>query len=1048
MSQKKIAYERIRENKLVQYGTDYKDWMWILIKQYKDRTHFIFELLQNAEDAKASEVKLLLYKDRLVIEHNGIEFSESDIVSITNVAKSTKNNENSGSIGKFGIGFKSVYVYTKTPRIYSGEYSFEIKDFIMPFSIPSKSLKKGLTRIEIPFDSDEVEPLKAFNEIRNALYQHISATSILFLNNIEHLEIVVENNPDKVIISKEDRERSDGNGYVLDVNVMYSRGKKSEENDYLVFTDCEENPVKIAFMRKGKELVPIRNSRVFTFFPTDVESHQAFYIHAPFETTPARDNIVNDSEYNQELINNICDGIHMAFCWMRDYGYLSIAGLNATYPIYKYQEDSLFYGIYETAVNIIKSGEPMIPTNKPGEFKGIKETLHPDNMTMVEIFSDEDIQRLFGNRKIYWMAKEITKGEFQQLRNFLKENFELKIYTWKDVVEKINASFLKTKERSWYENLFAAIRSFAVSGKERSGSHDIDVSGIPFVRLASGENICPFVNGKPVAYLNNPDVCQNKIEAFFLKSEIIRRFYEINLQVPEFNIERIVIDNILPKYRDKAQIEVSATDLKENIQDLKSIKTAMMISPTVGELVKESYVVTDGNQWFRPIDVHIPSGFESNIHEYRLVRDVLELDYISIGYESDPMLDERFFISIGCSAGLRKTELDKTKYLNLVAKYIGRTERDEIKNKLLSKSYFHGIKWGTMFEGFPEAFDDVDFKKSKELARFFNKNSVYFQISGEVAAANDRNFTGANVDTMKIYSGIGILLTFVPWIFTKDGVKSSVRDIHRRDIDPTYEKEARRLMDMLPFLEEDQAIETILSKIEDPNQRAMVHELLTNGESLQKFTRAWQDIIIGDLIDREKKKTPQELLEKLSARRGRGRASDSDDNPDSIKNLERRKKKLEKEFEESMDNRITVRSTTLKYTYHDQISPEEKQFLQVQYNGHCQICNTTILKWKNQEHLFQAINVMRTSDLAKEYKGSLDTGWNSLCLCPNCAAKYQHGVKDMSDFYEQVKNKQVEEHSYDYISIRIGLQDREEFIKYTPKHFLALKTALEVYSKK
>ena len=102
-----------------------------------------------------------------------------------------------------------------------------------------------------------------------------------------------------------------------DVNILYERKNKRIEENYLLFTDCEEEAVCIAFKVEGQELVPVPNTSIFTYFPTDKESHQSFYIHAPFDTTPARDNIVEDSERNQRFVRNICDGIQMAFCWMR-----------------------------------------------------------------------------------------------------------------------------------------------------------------------------------------------------------------------------------------------------------------------------------------------------------------------------------------------------------------------------------------------------------------------------------------------------------------------------------------------------------------------------------------------------------------------------------------------------------------------------------------------------------------------------------------------------------------------------------------------------------
>ena len=81
MLQENISYEQIRSKKIEQYGTEFKDWIWILVKQYKDRTHFLFELLQNAEDAKASEIRFSLLRDMLVIEHNGILFSKADVIN-------------------------------------------------------------------------------------------------------------------------------------------------------------------------------------------------------------------------------------------------------------------------------------------------------------------------------------------------------------------------------------------------------------------------------------------------------------------------------------------------------------------------------------------------------------------------------------------------------------------------------------------------------------------------------------------------------------------------------------------------------------------------------------------------------------------------------------------------------------------------------------------------------------------------------------------------------------------------------------------------------
>ena len=1045
MLQENISYEQIRSKKVEQYGTEFKDWIWILVKQYKDRTHFLFELLQNAEDAKATEVRFSLLNDMLVIEHNGILFSKTDVINITKVAKSGKTS-GEGSIGRFGIGFKSVYAYAATPKIYSGKYAFEIRDFIFPYEIAPTKLENGWTRIEIPFNNAEIDPDRAFTEISKALREQICSNTLLFLNNIRDIEIHLYGSTDVIRISKEDRERKGTGGSVIDVNILYERKNKRIDENYLMFTDCEEEAVCIAFKVEGQELVPVPNTSIFTYFPTDKESHQSFYIHAPFDTTPARDNIVEDSERNQRFVNNICDGIQTAFCWMRDNGYLSLNGINATYPIYRYPEDTIFSQIYKRAIRIIQSGEKLIPTNKKGVFKSCKEILLPDNMTIVDLFEDEDIQKLFLDHKLFWIAKEISKDNCQQLRQFLKNNFNFKTYTWKDVISKFDARFLQQKELGWFERLFSAIRSFSVSGTRAVGSHDVDVSSIPFVRLQDGSQICAYDNnGHPVVYLNNPPSCSKKIDRMFLDNQTIKRFYSAVLHITEYNVVTTVTDDILPKYASRSDAEI-VTD-KDNLQDLKTIKDAILVAPELREKVKNYYIVTDGSSWFKPVDLHIPSGFGRARPEYSLIDDGGKLKFLSFHYQHEPKLDERFFIEIGCADSLRLVKISIKEYLDLVAKYIGWEEKESIRTKIFSKTYQEGINWDIVFEGFPEVMNKIDDKKSKRLAKFLNRYTTQISIRGEILGAQDQNFRGANVDSMKIYSALGLLLAFVPWIYTKDGVKKSAVSIRRSEVDSVYEKDAKRLLDILPFVEENKALEEILSGIKNAAQKEMLKELLTNESSLEQVSKAWQEMKIKELKNKEKKKkTPQEVLDEASKKKAKGAASTNTEEVEAITNPERRRKKLEEEFSESMSFKINVPKTMLKYTYQDRISGEEKAFLKIQYNGYCQICGTTILKYDGEHH-FQAINVMKTSNLAEPYKGALETGWNSLCLCPNCAAKYQYGVKDISDFYEQVQEKDVEAGSDETIDISLSLQDKQEEIHYTPKHFLALKTAMEVYSK-
>ncbi len=59
---------------------DYSGIRAIVEELYPDRAHFLFELLQNAEDTEAEEVWFDLRPDMLIFEHSGRPFSEQDVL--------------------------------------------------------------------------------------------------------------------------------------------------------------------------------------------------------------------------------------------------------------------------------------------------------------------------------------------------------------------------------------------------------------------------------------------------------------------------------------------------------------------------------------------------------------------------------------------------------------------------------------------------------------------------------------------------------------------------------------------------------------------------------------------------------------------------------------------------------------------------------------------------------------------------------------------------------------------------------------------------------
>ena len=135
-----------------------------ILKEYKDGLTIIKEMIQNADDAEATEVNILydarqhtteklLFKGMgdshgpALVVHNNSTFTNEDFESITKLAGATKANKPL-KIGKFGVGFCSVYHITDVPSFVSGEwlYIFDptlqyLKGIVCNENRPGKKMK-------------------------------------------------------------------------------------------------------------------------------------------------------------------------------------------------------------------------------------------------------------------------------------------------------------------------------------------------------------------------------------------------------------------------------------------------------------------------------------------------------------------------------------------------------------------------------------------------------------------------------------------------------------------------------------------------------------------------------------------------------------------------------------------------------------------------------------------------------------------------------------------------------------------------------------------
>jgi hypothetical protein len=292
----RLAYvDGLRRNKGFEAGI-----LRLLTQLYPDNAHFIYELLQNAEDAKASKARFTLTKEALIFEHDGSRlFSARDVESITSIGDSTKA-DSPTEIGKFGVGFKAVFAYTQRPEIHSGNHHFRIRDLVVPELLKSANIGAAgfKTMFVFPFDHPKKSCAQAIAEITDAL-QALDDATLLFLSNINRISYVLpdgtEGELDRILTSG--LQHAESKGQHIQV-VVQSPGRESRKSSWLryrqVVTNVDESThkectVAIAFSvnedegrtkKSNWKVVPLHPGRVFIFFPADKEtSNLRFHVH-------------------------------------------------------------------------------------------------------------------------------------------------------------------------------------------------------------------------------------------------------------------------------------------------------------------------------------------------------------------------------------------------------------------------------------------------------------------------------------------------------------------------------------------------------------------------------------------------------------------------------------------------------------------------------------------------------------------------------------------------------------------------------------------------
>jgi hypothetical protein len=253
---------------------------------YTQPGHFLFELLQNAEDAQARTFRVRFEQDRVVVWHDGLPFDVRDLVGVTSIGQTTKKKQ---QIGFFGVGFKSVYEVTDRPQIYSDVFCFEIIDVSIPRALerPPEVDEAGTTLIL---------PLKQpFPELPQIARQ-LDAGVLLTLTHLREIDL-----GDNWVLRRQGN-RVGEQQFLIDESEHTYAGPERDRGR----PDTTQILVAIWLDEQGRAVpVPPATPTIYSYLPTSQPSGLRFMIHSHFDVPVDRERIHPESAWNRWILEQV-----------------------------------------------------------------------------------------------------------------------------------------------------------------------------------------------------------------------------------------------------------------------------------------------------------------------------------------------------------------------------------------------------------------------------------------------------------------------------------------------------------------------------------------------------------------------------------------------------------------------------------------------------------------------------------------------------------------------------------------------------------------------
>jgi hypothetical protein len=1085
-------YDTIREENKQKYGTQVSVYGPVLLANlYSDRTQFVYELLQNAEDAcerakkkgqKGSfHISFGLYQDRLEITHNGIPFDENDVRGICGIVEATKG-KGLLQIGKFGIGFKSVYAYTTSPEVYSEDKTFSIRNYVHPY--PSKrqeDVETGETLFVIRFDKEAVGQKVAYSEIENRL-RNLGMRTLLFLNNLEEISYKTSSTAGKYLRSskavdgarrvslchvEEGKEKQIENWLIFD-KVLYRDGSRKLEIAYLLAHDSQS---------KNDRITPATNVKLFAYFPTEKETHLKFLIQGPYNITPARDNIRHD-KWNRELIEETATLVSDSISKVKTLDLLDVEFLR-TLPIdteHFTQESTIFKPIYDKAKKKLLSDEALLSAHD-GSFATARQAFIVRGKDLRMLLKGGQLDTLFDQEGSKWLDENITEDKTPELRKYLMTELQIEEVDPELFARKFNEEFINKQSDRWVASFYG----FLLYQKAlwRPPTYRYERAGLlrskPIIRLNDNSHISPFdADGKPVAYLPHKDPSIRKLFPKTVKDAIAsdkkaREFLKA-LGVNEPDKVAAISNLVLPQYK-----EMKIVSEKENIRHVEWILKTLedyeggRRDSLLGEL-KETpflYAINASKQqkkYKKPTEIHLGEKYTGNKNleiYFEGNKEIWFLDQRYLALENKEMLQK--FREIGCKSGIQ-VWYRKPDFLSriTIADYWGWHQRG-----------LDGFDPDCKVEGLKHAIQNINIKRSEIIWRITKKYCR--SIHGEVESCQRQNFEGSTKRLQ--YSVMGKLLTEYPWL--PDSTSSSFHkpsEIAISHLPGEFDKEsleAKYAAEKLGFqLEYDQEIQELIEKTPDEAKEILEiymtappeiqQRILDSARAIKQSESKMPEMEVSEMeasdtttlsVSPSPSELEAEFKKSLTQDRPPVIATENKTWTGPTPEEEERMREIEQEtITKMLREPHQIEKGRKKVSYIKTEGERElilRMFLLEQYKGHCQVCNEKLDLGPNKDPYFEIYRLIEKRRLYGEWSNQ---EFNVLCLCPNCHAVMKYGGRDLTELFNKAKRvtedkeaaEEVDERRGDFYITQITMAGRRRELFYTPIHMAKVSAFIKI----